>query len=141
VTRRRAGTRLAIAAFLLSGCAGRPAVGPAPSGPRAGAWLDRLYLGRSIEGHDAVTDQAWERFLHEAVTPRFPAGYTVLRGEGRWRGADTTEAERSFVLEVVHPGDSTANARVLEIASEYRVRFRQQAVLRVRLPADTTLLH
>jgi hypothetical protein len=138
---RRSGTRLALAVFLLAGCGPRTAAGPAPLAARATAWLDRLYLGRSVDGRFAVTDEAWERFLHETVTPRFPDGFTVTQAEGRWRGGDTTEVERSFVLEVVHGGDSTANARMLEIADAYRVRFRQQAVLRVRLPADTTLLH
>jgi hypothetical protein len=131
------GTRTAVLALLLAGCAVRPAAGPVPA---ATAWLDRLYLGRSIDGREAVTDEAWERFLRETVTPRFPGGYTVLRGEGRWRGADSTEAERSFVLEVVHRGDSTANARVLEIAREYRQRFHQQAVLRTSIPAATLLV-
>jgi hypothetical protein len=133
------GTRAVVLVFLLAGCVPRPVAGPAPA---ATAWLDRLYLGRSIDGREAVTDEAWERFLRETVTPRFPDGYTVLRAEGRWRGAatDTTEAERSFVLEMVHRGDSTANARVLEIAREYRLRFRQQAVLRVTAPVGTLLV-
>ena len=130
----------AVLSGLVAGCLPGAAPPGAPRPPRPVAWLDRLYLGRSIEGRDAVTEQDWERFLHEAVVPRFPDGFTVLRGEGRWRGADTTEAERSFVLEIVHAGDSTASARVLEVAREYRVRFRQQAVLRVRTAADTSML-
>jgi hypothetical protein len=135
---RVTGTRFVLAVFLLSACGPRPATRPSPA---PAAWLDRLYLGRNIDGRPGVSDAAWERFLHEVVVPRFPDGFTVLTAEGRWRGADTTEAERSLVLEVVHAGDSTANARVLEIAGEYRSRFRQQAVLRVRVPAEPTLLH
>jgi hypothetical protein len=131
------GTRLLLIALLGSGCVPARAAAPAP---RTIDWLDRLYLGRNIEGREGVSELDWERFLHQVVTPRFPDGYTVLRGEGRWRGGDTTEVERSFVLEVLHPGDSTANARVLEIAEAYRQRFRQQAVLRVRLPADAALV-
>ena len=131
--------RTAALAILLAGCAAGPraAVHPAP-GPLA--WLDRLYFGRSVEGRDSVSDADWERFLRETVVPRFPDGFTVLHAEGRWRGADTTEAERSFVLEVVHAGDSTAEARVLEVARAYRTRFRQKAVLRVRTAADAAIL-
>lgn len=135
----RRGTRLILGAFLLTGCVPR-AVAPAPAERPAEAWLDRLYLGRNVEGRHAVTEEAWERFLHEAVTPRFPDGFTVLQGEGRWRGRDTTEAERSFVLEMVHAGDTAADRRVLEVAREYRERFRQEAVLRVRMRADTAMI-
>jgi hypothetical protein len=36
-----------------------------------------------------------------------------------------------MVLEVLHPSDVTADVAIVEIAEEYRRRFRQEAVLRV----------
>jgi hypothetical protein len=97
---------------------------------------DRLYFGRNIPGGGTVTDSAWSVFLREVVTPRFPAGLTVFRAEGQWRGDDgTVVGEQSFVVEVIHPAGPAAEVDLLEIATAYKRRFNQEAVLRVTLPA------
>lgn len=101
---------------------------------------DRLYFGRNIPGGGAVTDSAWATFVAEVVTPRFPKGFTVYRGDGQWRGDDgSTEREPSFVLEVVHPAGPAAEADLREIAGEYKRRFRQEAVLRVTIPVHMAI--
>ena len=101
---------------------------------QAAAWvLDRLYLGRSIPAGGEVSEAQWTRFLAEVVTPRFPNGFTVLAGQGQWR--DKTggiEHERSFILEFVHRDDAAMEKAVQEIAADYKRRFAQEAVLRVR---------
>ena len=127
----------AVLAFVLAagGCA---AANPSTRPPAAEeAWVaDRLYLGRSIPGGGTVSDGEWAAFLAEVVTPRFPDGLTVLRGEGQWRdAAGAVVREPSFVLELYHPPGAAADAAVEEIAAEYRRRFRQEAVMRVRAPA------
>jgi hypothetical protein len=97
---------------------------------------DRLYFGRSIPGSaETVSDSAWAVFVREVVTPRFPAGFTLYRAEGQWRESDGRIArEESFVIEVMHPAGPSADADLLEIAQEYKRRFRQEAVMRVTLP-------
>src|SRR5262245_20410541 len=47
------------------------------------AWSDayyrtELYFGRSIPGGGQVSDNEWEKFLADVVTPRFPDGFTIL---------------------------------------------------------------
>lgn len=131
------GGRLALA-LALGACA--PAVhanAPAPAAARE-AWIaDRLYLGRSMPGGGTVSDEAWAAFLAEVVTPRFPGGLPVLRGDGQWRDArGVIVRESSFVLEIFHPAGAAADAALDEIAAEYRRRFRQEFVMRVRSPAD-----
>jgi hypothetical protein len=97
---------------------------------------DRLYFGRNIPGGGTVSDSAWSVFLREVVTPRFPAGLTVFRAEGQWRGDDgSIDREQSFVVEVIHPAGPNAEADILAIAEEYKRRFNQEAVMRVTLPA------
>ncbi|HYH82867.1 MAG TPA: DUF3574 domain-containing protein [Longimicrobium sp.] len=97
---------------------------------------DRLYFGRSIPGGGTVSDSAWAAFLGEVVTPRFPAGLTVFRADGQWRNdAGGIDREQSFVLEVVHAAGPAADAELREIADEYKRRFRQEAVLRMTVPA------
>jgi hypothetical protein len=128
-------------ALVLAGCA--PAVRPAPppAPPAAVAqetWVaDRLYFGRSIPGGGGVSEDEWAAFLRDVVTPRFPDGLTVWRAQGQWRGADgTVLGEDVFVVEILHPSDPRADAALEEIAGEYKRRFRQEAVLRVRAAAE-----
>jgi hypothetical protein len=55
---------------------------------------------------------------------------------GSWRGQE----EPTLVLELLHPYGRRFDDDVREIAEEYRRRFRQEAVLRVRLPAMMELV-
>ena len=84
-----------------------------------------------------VTDSAWEAFLHEYVTPRFPDGLTVWRAEGQWRDPfGTVVREATLMLEVFHPPSSMADVALGEIANEYKTRFKQDAVLRTTSPVS-----
>lgn len=133
--------RALLAAVLVAGCA--PSVRSTPPAPAAQeAWIaDRLYFGRNIPGGGTVGDGEWAAFLREVVTPRFPAGLTVWRAQGQWRdAAGAVQAEDVIVLEILHPPSSEADAALEAIASEYRRRFRQESVLRVRAPADARFL-
>ena len=111
------------------------------AGSPARAVFDRLYCGRTIPAGGEVSDADWARFLAEVVTPRFPAGLTVLHGEGQWRepsGAITRE--RSFILELNHADTGAAEQAVQELIAEYKRRFGQEAVLRMREHVDANLL-
>lgn len=137
--RRMRGAVLALA-LALGGCAPAVQANPSASAPVAeeARWIaDRLYLGRSVPGGGVVSAEEWATFLREVVTPRFPDGLTVLRAEGQWREASgLVVREESFVLELYHPPGAEADRAVEEIAAEYRRRFRQEAVMRVRVPAE-----
>lgn len=123
--------------ILLAGCAPAVAVPPAPV-PVEQVWVaDRLFLGRGMPGGDTVSEEAWSAFLAEVVTPRFPHGLTVWRAEGQWRTADGgIDRESTFVVEILHPAGGAADAALREVAAEYKRRFRQESVLRVRIPAE-----
>ena len=92
---------------------------------------DRLFCGRSIPGGGEVSDVEVEAFVKEVVTPRFPDGFTVWRARGVWEGG----AEETLILEIVHPVSEENERRIREIATIYRSRYRQEAVLRVTMPA------
>ena len=94
---------------------------------------DRLYFGRSIPGGGVVGEADWDKFLSEVITPRFPAGLSVWRAQGQWRDKNSMiQREESFILDLLHPDDATSEQSVREIMTDYKVRFRQEAVLRVR---------
>ena len=99
--------------------------------------VERLYFGRHRADTLIVTDSAWAAFVTEAITPRFPAGLTVWSATGQWRDADgRIHREPSLVLELVLPAHAPdSDAAIAAIVAEYKRRFRQEAVLRVRMPA------
>jgi hypothetical protein len=93
-----------------------------------------LYMGRSIPGGSMISDEAWEKFLGEVVTPLFPDGFTVLAGRGQYREASGVIAkEPSHVLVFLYrkADRKTARANIEKIRSEYKKLFAQESVLRV----------
>lgn len=125
---RRILLSLFLVAGLVAGCATAPTT-----------VNDRLYFGRSIPGGGEVTDAQWTAFVDEVIVPRFPDGFSVSHGDGHWKGDDgKAVSEHSSVFEVTHAADPKIDARLEEIAKTYRARFNQDAVLRVRTPAEIT---
>ncbi|GAV35862.1 hypothetical protein ROTAS13_03541 [Roseomonas sp. TAS13] len=101
------------------------------------ATVAELFLGRNRAGAPPVGEAEWDAFLASEATPRFPDGLTVLDAAGQWRGADgRVEREASKLLVVVLPGVTAgeARARLDPLAEAYRLRFRQESVLRLLGP-------
>jgi hypothetical protein len=127
------------AVVVIAGCAGRasPSTTPSPSCAIGDTALvrDVLYFGRNRPGGGVVTDEEWQTFLDQVLTPRFPAGLTVVAATGQWKGkSGLVEQERSEVVTVFHSADEAASRAVMEVVVEYKRRFRQEAVLRERMP-------
>lgn len=81
-----------------------------------------------------VTAEDFQRFLDEVVTPLFPDGLTVVKGEGQFRGENgITVKETSFLLIVMYPLDQegSGDKKVEQIRAEYKRRHRQESVLRM----------
>ena len=52
-------------------------------------WVDtQLYfgLGPADDASKGLSEQAWRDFLDKEVTPRFPAGLSVVDVYGQWQG-------------------------------------------------------
>lgn len=114
-----------------SGCAAPPpACGPAETG----AVLDTLYFGTDTP-QGVVTIEQWKDFLSQVVTPSFPAGLTWWEARGQWRGASgAIQQETARLLQIAHPESRDHERSIRAIMERYRTRFRQEAVLRVRVP-------
>ncbi len=84
-----------------------------------------LYFGRT-----AGDEAAWRAFLAEVVTPRFPAGFTVLDGYGQWRQRATGHivSEPSTVVVIVAEEGTPTLAALEAIRAAYRQRFAQDSV-------------
>jgi hypothetical protein len=141
VTRRRTcveGSLLTTLFLAALGCAARtPSVGVGPACVVGDSALVRetLYFGRNRPGGGTVDDAEWRTFLNQVLTPRFPAGLTVVNATGQWKGqSGVVEQEQSNVVTVYHAEDAESNRAVREVALEYKRRFGQEAVLRERIP-------
>ena len=90
----------------------------------------RLYFGRNSDGVEVVSDEEWRIFVRDVVTPNFPAGLTVLDGEGQWQtAAGDVERERSKVLVILAPLDGNAPEKLATVAEGYKAHFDQESVI------------
>jgi Protein of unknown function (DUF3574) len=85
----------------------------------------------------AVTEEEFRAFVDAEVTPRFPDGLTVIKGDGQFRGEDEVLVkEQSFVLILLYPPDGfvTSSREIDRIRELYKEQFAQESVLRVDDP-------
>jgi len=96
---------------------------------------ERLYFGTDIPSGGHVSDEEWNAFVRDVVTPRFKEGLTILDGNGQWLGADGQIArEHVHIIEVGSKPGPELDAALSAIAAEYKKRFKQEAVLRITAP-------
>ncbi len=119
----------------LSGDAAHPA--------RTQGWVDtQLYFGLGPADHPqvGVTEAQWRDFLDTEVTPRFPAGLSVLDIYGQWldQGRSTPSRLRSKLLIIDYPDTPENRKKIEAIRSAWKQRTGDQSVLRVSQPADVS---
>ncbi len=138
-TSLRPSSPLLLAVALLGGCV--PADPAHPVLTRG--WVDtRLYfgLGPADRPDQGVSPQAWRDFLDREVTPRYPAGLSVIDVYGQWQGAHdaTPQRLRSKLLVIDHPDDARDRAAIEAIRDAWKRRTGDLSVLRVTLPAEVS---
>lgn len=119
----------------LQGCATPSQTSPAAPACAEGQEpmrLAQLFFGRHVAGDEVVSEDAFEAFLNAEITPRFPAGLTVLDGGGQWSGSENKLIrEASKVVIIVMPPGRGGRARIDEVRDAYKARFGQKSVLLV----------
>lgn len=120
-------------AFLLACCA----AGSPPSSciaPLKSATEIALYFGRGTPTGE-VSDAEWAQFVTSEITPRFPAGLSVIDVAGQYRdpsGHIGREMSKQVVILVF---DAPAHAaKVKEIVDTYKQRYAQHSVLHTERP-------
>lgn len=125
--------------LLLAGCVALPPAAVVSTttvvSPCAGLRGDpgitaRLYFGRTMQGGARIEDAAWQTFLAEKVTPRFPAGFTIIQTAGQWQQRSTGRIvqQPSTVIEIAAMRDAETIWKFEEIRADYRQAFNQESV-------------
>ncbi len=128
---RKAAGVLALAAFVLAGCADGV---PWQKAGCAGETLTEttLFFGLSRVGGE-VTEAEWAAFQKNHLEPAFAEGFTVINGDGYWRVPETGKSvsEKSKILIRVHSGSSDDLAAIAGVINTYKTQFDQESVLRM----------
>lgn len=138
------------AALLLPAPAMHAAQTPLPAQMPVRAWADvvaqpecngwggkpvartELFFGLARPDGSTVSGDEFQRFVDREVTPRFPAGLTLLGGNGQFRDArGATIRENSKLLILLYPYDRANSRNIEAIRAAYVQTFQQESVLRV----------
>lgn len=105
--------------------------------PGARLWQrTELYFGLSKPDGSRISEAEYQAFLDQEVTPRFGEGFTVLNGNGQFRGANgEIVREPSKVLVLFYSLGDAKSAAADEVRAAYRTQFQQESVLRVDAPS------
>jgi hypothetical protein len=128
---------LTLLAVLLAGCAigntAAPAAGTPGCAPPAIAMARvQLIFGSTWNDGRRIDDDAWQAFLRDEVTPRFPDGLTQLEGYGQWKKPDGTIVRLpSRTLLIWYLPTPDANARIDAVREAFKRDYRQISVMRV----------
>jgi hypothetical protein len=94
-----------------------------------------LFFG-TAKPDGVVSDAEFREFLDRIITPRFPDGLTLLKGDGQFSEDGVIVKEESFVLILLYPlEDFRESSRKINVIRErYKDEFQQSSVLRVDDP-------
>jgi hypothetical protein len=101
--------------------------------PNSTLWArTELYFGMQKPDDSFTSDDEYQRFLDEQVTPRFRDGFTMLQGRGQYLGpSGRLWREPTKILVLMYPPDPAKSKSIEEIRSTYKTMFQQESVMRV----------
>ena len=121
---------------LLGAEAGEAAAAPQCRSPLEPWTQIELYLGRGLGGDAVVSEEAFQSFLADEVTPLFPDGLSVIDVAGQFRDNEGNVVREPTKLLILLVPDVVAVASDVEtIVAAYKERFDQQTVLHSEQPA------
>jgi hypothetical protein len=89
-----------------------------------------LYFGRNIPGGGEVSESQFQAFVDSVITPKFPAGLTILDARGQFQDStQTVIKEPSKVVSLIFEDTLTNESSVNQIITAYLQQFKQESVL------------
>ncbi len=112
------------------------------AGGTLGWTFTQLYfgLGPADYPQEGISEARWRQFLDTEVTPRFPAGLSVMDIYGQWEGKHEKSPERlrSKLLIIDYPDTQENRVKIDEIRSAWKRMTGDHSVLEVTIPADVS---
>lgn len=91
-----------------------------------------LFFGLARPDGKRVSAAEFQAFVDQEITPRFPAGLTLLPGDGQFRNtAGVMVKENAKLLILLYPQEHGASQKIEAIRAAYMKTFAQQSVMRV----------
>ena len=93
----------------------------------------QLFFGLADGAGKTVTEDEWQQFLADTITPRFRAGLTVLEGRGQWQEpSGSLQREPVKVVVGAVAADMNQSMKLVdEISAAFEARFKQDPVFRM----------
>ncbi|XPV75028.1 MAG: DUF3574 domain-containing protein [Desulfovibrio sp.] len=90
-----------------------------------------MYFGLSKDGGRAqVTEQEWQSFLKDEISPEFSAGLTVIDGQGFWHEDGRVYDEKSKMVIIYAPASAKDTMdKMTRIADKFKKQHQQQNIL------------
>ena len=119
------------ALLALTGCAVAPEE-PCPDGFERYTEF-QLFFGLHDSDGQRVSEEEWQAFLADTVTPRFPAGMTIIDVSGQWQEpGGAIQREDTKLLRGLLDAPAGDGLRLIdEISDEFTTRFNQDPVFRI----------
>jgi len=90
-----------------------------------------LIFGSERKALPPVTDAEWQSFVDDEIAQRFPDGFTLLDGQGEWRGSRGVVREKSHVLILWYQSSPESQDKIEALRSIYEKQFGQDSVARI----------
>jgi hypothetical protein len=143
----RESVRLVLGLSVLVGAAGGCRVSASVEPPRASHkseqnnWVKTdLYFGLSKRGGEVISEDQWNKFVDDQITPRFPKGFTITSAQGHYLQDGRVIVEPSRLVTILHHPGPDSDERIDQIVKEYVKRFEQDSVLRSDQTSDVRFI-
>ncbi len=138
-----------LAMLFISGCQSSPSVSPrlavsketvTPPQARVCATGQQqmqttLWFGLHRPDGSLITENEWQSYLNDQVTPRFRDGLSVYNAEGQWLGGNGKIAhEPSKALMLVYKPNGRSDRNIEQLRLIFRQQFDQESVMRIDDP-------
>lgn len=93
----------------------------------------QLFFGLHDSDNNRVSEEEWQAFLADTVTPRFPAGMTIIYVKGQWQepGGNIQKEDTKLLMGLLDSADGEGLRLINEISDEFVRRFDQDPVFRI----------
>ena len=93
----------------------------------------QLFFGLHDSAGNRVSEAEWDAFVADTVTPRFPAGMTIIDVNGQWQepSGNIQREETKLLMGLLDSADGEGLRLINEISDEFVSRFNQDPVFRI----------